>query len=828
MEKIKRVFADRRLAPVWLALVAALFFYATYSFKYEFWDWSSMPSVGLYAALSGVCFGLAFLLLWTRFTAKKKLLAFLLGVGGYETVLWITLTLVNVDGKFNHRAIYVAYGILYVLFAAVCLIALWKNAAGGQKAPNRALAVILAACFIFCAAQPILPTKDDLYMAANFTDAISYVPISADEIIVTAQEADTARRWFDSHVLLQDNGAPAFDFTVDGERFSEHTADWNMAISAPDATARRGGETYTVTGKHACGLSLSVEATFYQMHATCEWTVYLENTGKENSPVIGDFCALSGSVTDASLGKTEIYCNLGSHNAADDFTPLKVKNAAKKHTFTGVGGRPSDAYMPFFNLCGESMGAVIAIGWTGEWQADLQVADGQADVTVKQQTFEAYLTPGETVRTPLVSLSVYVNPNPVKGFNTFRNWVIDCVYPEETPAVLDDLDVLFVSHTRTAQEIVNDVNTYDPALLEQVDNFWMDAGWYAGCKDSWSDGNGNWTPTQERFPNGIKEISDLAATYGSGLVLWYEPERLVHGSYLYEVGQEHPEWIIDTAPENEKNGDILWNLADDGARQFLAEFIGNTLKENGVAVYRQDFNTEPLEKWEYADAHYYGGRKGICENRYVSGLYAYLDYLLENVPGLIMDNCASGGRRLDLEMTRRSIPLWRSDYNCDRHPDSTEATQAHTYGLSFWQPVSGVNVDFGSEYGARSSIFGGNVFTYDSCLTEYFGAFEAERRTMVKNFYPISFGGVDAKKITAMQYGDDTDGEALIYKHKDAASGAYAVVLSGLSATASYTVYDTDASDASEILTGAQLMRGAFTVDLPEGEKAVIVKYAKQ
>ena len=55
-------------------------------------------------------------------------------------------------------------------------------------------------------------------------------------------------------------------------------------------------------------------------------------------------------------------------------------------------------------------------------------------------------------------------------------------------------------------------------------------------------------------------------------------------------------------------------------------------------------------------------RQGIAEIKYINGLYATLDELLDRFPGLVIDNCASGGRRLDYEMCRRSVPLFRTDY----------------------------------------------------------------------------------------------------------------------------------------------------------------------
>jgi len=46
-------------------------------------------------------------------------------------------------------------------------------------------------------------------------------------------------------------------------------------------------------------------------------------------------------------------------------------------------------------------------------------------------------------------------------------------------------------------------------------------------------------------------------------------------------------------------------------------------------------------------------------------LCAFWDDLLRRHPHLIIDNCASGGRRMDLETMSCSVPLWRTDFPGD-------------------------------------------------------------------------------------------------------------------------------------------------------------------
>ena len=95
----------------------------------------------------------------------------------------------------------------------------------------------------------------------------------------------------------------------------------------------------------------------------------------------------------------------------------------------------------------------------------------------------------------------------------------------------------------------------------------------------------------------------------------------------------------------------------------------------------------------------------MAEIRHIDGLYQFWDELLRRHPGLMIDNCASGGRRLDLELTSRSIPLWRSDYQC--FPSSQPlGAQNHTSGLSYWIPLSGTSAPLreGDTYNFRSAL----------------------------------------------------------------------------------------------------------------------------
>ena len=662
-----------------------------------------------------------------------------------------------------------------------------------------------------------------------FTDKVCFEPLAAEELEVTPGDRARARSWYEENILFagQNGKAPAYTLSVNGAKLGDTLSRWEFTAGeeSEEGAVRRGGRTSVITAvNESAGLELTVEATYYDAFATCEWTMSVRNTGQKRSGIISGLYAAKCRLP---LRKADVYLSRGSADDAADFTMYKTKSPSRGVNIACAEGRSTAEYLPYFNLSGADGGAVAGLGWSGLWSADIRSCGKGTDIVLGQKRLAGYLEPGESVRAPLASLTFYSGSNPVKGFNVFRSWILGSVLPENAPRLQNNLDVLFVSSVRTAAEILYDLDNYDRDRLSHIDNLWMDAGWFSDGsdgEDDWSDQVGNWKAHESRFPNGIREISDYAARYGVGLVLWYEPERLAKGSLLDSVGSKHDGWTVSVRDSD----DLMWNLGNDDARAYLSEFIAASLTENGVSVYRQDFNFDPAPYWRKADRKLYSCRAGFAENHYITGLYAFLDYLLENVPGLTMDNCAAGGRRLDLEMTRRGVPMWRSDYNCDQtKPDLHDATQAHTYGISFWLPVSGTFLNFEDDYAARSCIMPilqVPMSADKAALTAY----SKERADQLKNYFPIACGGTDKKAVTAMQYGDEKEGCVLIYQHEDAEISEFRFKFSGLDKDAVYTVTDADSPASAVTATGAALMNEDHAQKLTGARHAYILRYKRK
>ena len=235
------------------------------------------------------------------------------------------------------------------------------------------------------------------------------------------------------------------------------------------------------------------------------------------------------------------------------------------------------------------------------------------------------------------------------------------------------------------------------------DVYWIDAGWYGYstchmpnefCGD-WGDHTGSWVVNTRYHKNGLRDVSAAVHEAGMKFLLWFEPERVVKTA---DTPREHPDWFFKLGEEN--NTWIL-NLGNEEAYQGTLDMLTGMIEKLGIDCYRQDFNPDPLPFWRKNDEP---ERVGMNEIKHIMNLYRLWDALLERFPHLFIDNCASGGRRNDIELLSRSIPLWRSDYQCRGNYDP-EASQIHTSGISWWIPYSGTGVGtiMGDEYRTRSA-----------------------------------------------------------------------------------------------------------------------------
>ena len=634
--------------------------------------------------------------------------------------------------------------------------------------------------------------------------------------------------WLADLVMAQgpvsaDPGNPPFSFTYAGRSSTELLKSWKMTRESKSLDDTRTQHTITYADPDT-GLEVRWQGIAYQDFPSVEWTLHFKNMDTRDSPIIENIRALDIGMERGDAGEFLLHHFVGSPCQINDYEPLETALTPNSTTrIAGARGRATSSDLCYFNIqstCGD--GLIVGLGWPGQWAAEF-ARDGAKILRVRagQELTHFKLLPGEEVRAPLVALQFWQG-DWGRAQNVWREWMIEHNLPRPggkalAPFITADTSAQFGEMINANEE--NQIYFIDRYIEERlkIDYWWMDAGWYV-CDGSWPK-TGTWEVDTKRFPRGLRAITDHAHAKGINIIVWFEPERVAPGTWLAD---NHPEWVLGG-----KNGGLL-DLGNPDARQWLTDHVDKLLTDQGIDLYRQDFNMDPLDLWRGNDAE---DRQGITEIKHIEGLFTYWDELRRRHPNLLIDTCASGGRRNDLETLRRAVPLWRTD--CPFNPT---ATQCHTYGISFWIPLSGTGVKVIDNYDFRSNA--APEFTCHWDLREKGLDYDLMRRQLQEwrqysanfmgDYYPLTPYSTDTGAWMAWQFDRPESGQGMVqvFRRPDSVYLSAQFPLKGLDAQSQYAVKDMDKDEVLN-MTGRDLMEKGLPVTIPGKPAALVFVYRK-
>jgi alpha-galactosidase len=565
-------------------------------------------------------------------------------------------------------------------------------------------------------------------------------------------------------------------------------------------------------------------AIAYRDFPTVEWTLAFLNGGASGTPLLSDIRSVDLRLERTQEGEFTLHHHTGSPCAPNDYEPHATRlgpGASKR--ITTSGGRPTNSDLPYFNVESEGEGWIVVIGWPGQWAAEFVRDEGTGlQVRGGQELTRFTLRPGEEVRSPM-SVIQYWKGDRVRSQNVWRRWMLEHNVPRPGGKPMPPILIMCTSDfypgmMSNADDEMKYADAYSKAGVK-LDYWWIDAGWYPCEGPGWPK-VGTWEPDPKRYPRGLKEVSDRVHSLGMGLVVWFEPERVHAGTWLAET---HPEWVLGGA----KGG--LLDLGNPEARKWLTDHVDGLLTSQGIDLYRQDFNMDPLGYWRANDAP---DRQGITEIRHVEGYLAYWDELRRRHPEMAIDSCASGGRRNDLETLRRAVPLLRSDYRTEPH-----GTQGHTYGIASWIPYYGTGVPDTDDYTVRSHWcpclgIGRNEPRREGLdWTKYLRMVEDWRRVtpyFSGDYYPLTAYSLDPSVWMAWQFDRPDLGEGMVqvFCRVGTIYESARLHLRGLEAGVNYALTDLDSGQTRRI-AGKELMETGLLITAPDHPRAPVITYRK-
>lgn len=595
-----------------------------------------------------------------------------------------------------------------------------------------------------------------------------------------------------------------FSFIYHGKQSKRLLPSWDFILN--ERAVPDGVQTCAEWTDPTTGLRIEWEVTSYQDFPAVDWVVHFSNTGEADTPIIENIQALDMSIR--APGPYLLHKTKGAPSNPTDFEPgIAAIDSIHTGVMGGGGGRSSNKDLPFFKVEVGTSSIIVAVGWSGQWIARLECPDRQElQVTAGMETAHFVLHPGERVRSPRI-LMFFWDGDTYESNAQFRQLIYKHYAAKWNGK--DPLPMLFCNTAFTRGGVwLNECNTenqislidaYSPLGIEALIT---DAGWFPG---RWPNGVGTWTPRTDAYPDGMGPVAQAAADNGMVYGLWFEPERVMKGSWIYEY---HPEWLLSSA--NGPDDTYLLNFGLEDVRDYIFGVVEQFMELPGFRFYRQDFNMDPLPYWRDNEQP---NRHGMTEIRYIEGLYEFWDRIAWKYPDSIREECASGGRRIDIETVMRMHLHQESDYWFDNEVD-----QARIWSLSRYLPNNVFDTplvrldDYSFHSTLATSLIPGWIADepgFDVDRAKYvLDVYRSIRHLLVGAWYPLTPYSHETTEWLAMQFHrpDLDQGMVLAFRRQNCQQQSVELALRGLDPNATYELVFHSAGMVVE-LPGARLLR---------------------
>lgn len=326
--------------------------------------------------------------------------------------------------------------------------------------------------------------------------------------------------------------------------------------------------------------------------------------------------------------------------------------------FGQLGTMPTRRWLPFVAVEDKVAGVIwgVQLAWAGSWQMevfrqhdDVCLSGGLADREFGHWT--KTLQPGEKLSAPPAVIScVHGNLDALCD----RLTAMQQRASDSQPAVEQDLPLVFNEWCTTwgdpSQASVCAIA--DRLRGSAVKYFVIDAGWYKGEAPDWLLTHGDWVPNQRLFPNGLEGATQAIRERGLIPGIWFEMETVGSQSTAFSLVDHllQRDGIPVTVRERR-----FWNLNDPWAVDYLTKKVIDLLERCGFGYLKVDYNDTAGLGFDDPNSLGEGLRKQI------EGQYRFFEKLRERLPELVIENCASGGHRLEPSMLARTAMSSFSD-----------------------------------------------------------------------------------------------------------------------------------------------------------------------
>lgn len=317
--------------------------------------------------------------------------------------------------------------------------------------------------------------------------------------------------------------------------------------------------------------------------------------------------------------------------------------ATRVEKFGNLGSMPVRKYFPFLALEDSASSRIIGVQLysPASWQMEilckesdeLTIIGGIADRDFGHWT--KTVKPGESFTAPKAVVA--------EGESLYE--VAAKLVGAQKPAISpvdEDMGIVFNEYCTTwgNPSFENVKRIADKLKGRGVKYLVIDSGWY-GQSDCWWMSIGDWDVNEKKFPGGMKPVADYIRSCGMIPGLWFEYESLSSEAKNYNQAEHLVQ--RDGVPLNVA-GRHFWDMEDEWVVDYLTERVINRLKDSGFGYLKIDYNDTLGMGCD--------GDESMGENlrKKVNASKRFIKRIADMIPGIVIENCSSGGHRLEASM----------------------------------------------------------------------------------------------------------------------------------------------------------------------------------
>ncbi|MCL2461621.1 MAG: alpha-galactosidase [Defluviitaleaceae bacterium] len=426
----------------------------------------------------------------------------------------------------------------------------------------------------------------------------------------------------------------------------------NFKFENQDVTETEAGKTIVTRLKNGAGVILEHKLTWYTGYPAVELTSALVNDSAVEVAIEMLSSFALGGITPFEAGDTPdtlLMHRLGSRWADEGrLETVAVEEAGLEPSFTRVsvnslrygqvGTMPVREFFPFIAIEDKKRGVCwgAQVAWPGSWQIEayrkdeaLCIAGGLADREFGH--WMKKIAPGARFVTPKAIISVGTG-----GVDEISQRLTSLQYKawvENSPAIEKDLPIVFSEWCTTWGNGNADIirKIADAIAGKGINYFAEDAGWY--------DSHGTWNVDPAKFPEGLDKTVAMLRDKGMITGLWFEYEDCDAHSPVYAAEDEHMLKLDGVAITS--NGRHFWDMRNPYSVEYLSRQVIDLLEKYGIGYLKIDYNETIGIGCDGAESPGEGLR------RHVEAMLDFVGKIKQRLPELVIENCSSGGGRLE-------------------------------------------------------------------------------------------------------------------------------------------------------------------------------------